>query len=188
MEKRFNQHKIEVRAKEGEPTVLVGYAAVFNSPSCDMWGIVEYVKRGAFARSLKENNQKALWNHNSDFVLGSTRAGTLKLWEDDKGLAFELTPPNTQAGKDAIESIRRGDVEGNSFGFQIKKQSWDETDPKNVKRYLEEVDLREISPTPFPAYEDTELGIRDAFKNREVVKVENYENTKRILDIMQMEV
>lgn len=164
MEKRFQQNKIEIREAEGK-TIITGYAAVFDSASVDLGGFTEYIRKGAFNKSLKESHQKALWNHNSDYVLGNTRSGTLKLWEDEIGLAYELDTPNTQAGRDLVESVRRGDIDGNSFGFNVVNQEWDESNPSKVVRYLNEVNLFEISPTAFPAYPETSIGIRSAYED-----------------------
>jgi uncharacterized protein len=157
----FEADGLEVRkSPEGKQT-LVGYAVRWDKLSVPIYGSFrERVRTGAFAQSLKENNIRALWNHNSDFVLGSTRAKTMTLIEDDKGLRFEIILPDTQTGRDAAITVERGDVDGMSFGFNTRKQEWDETDPKNVIRTLVDVDLREISPTPFPAYPQTKVGIR----------------------------
>jgi HK97 family phage prohead protease len=163
MEKRFFNSTMEIR-EEGDQTVIRGYAAVFDAPSVDLGGFTEYIRKGAFSRTLKETHQKALWNHNSDYVLGNTRSGTLKLYEDDHGLAFEIIPPDTQMGRDVVASVRRGDIDGNSFGFQVRKQEWDETDPSKIKRYLEDVELFEVSPTAFPAYPETSIGIRSSYQ------------------------
>jgi len=70
--------------------------------------------------------------------------------------------PDTQAGRDAHVLVSRGDVNQMSFGFLIRKQEWDESDPKNIIRTLIEVDLREISLTPFPAYKATSAKTRSA--------------------------
>lgn len=156
----FELTDIETRADDAGKTTIAGYAARFESLSVSFGWFKEKIRAGAFAESLKKNNVRALWNHNMDMVLGSTKAGTLRLKEDDKGLRFELDLPDTQTGKDAAISIKRGDVDGVSFGFRVLKQEWDEKDPKNVVRTLVEVDLREISPTAFPAYPSTSVKVR----------------------------
>lgn len=153
---------LEVRNDDNK-TTIAGYAARFEKLSVDMWGMKEKIRAGAFANSLK-NNVKALWNHNSDIVLGSTKSGSLRLEEDDKGLRFELDLPDSSWGRDAAESIKRKDVDGVSFGFRVKKDEWDETNPKQIIRTLIDVDLIEISPTPFPAYPSTSVtsvGVRN---------------------------
>lgn len=157
---------LEIReAGEGKPAVVIGYAAVWEKLSVPMWGFREKIRKGAFATSLEEAasgkwNIKALWNHDSGKPLGNTKKGSLKLEEDDKGLRFELELPDNSWGKDAEESIRRGDTDGVSFGFRTEKQEWDESDPKNVIRTLVQVSLFEISPTPFPAYPQTSVGMQ----------------------------
>lgn len=168
---------MEVRSEEGQPTVLRGYAAVFEKLSVPLWGFREKIQKGAFAESLSKNNIKALWNHNSDFPLGSTEGGTLRLEEDERGLLFELELPDNSWGRDAGIAIQRKDADGVSFGFTVKKDSWDNSNPDDTIRTLEDVDLIEISPTPFPAYPSTNVSARsivesDDFKDtlRSVVK------------------
>jgi hypothetical protein len=157
----FEVSGLELRKTTDGKQTLAGYAVLWEKKSLPIYGSFrEQVRKGAFGQALKENNIRALWNHNSDLVLGSTKAGTMRVSEDEKGLRFEIDLPDTQAGRDAGVSVSRGDVDGMSFGFNVRKQEWDESDPKNVLRTLIEVDLKEISPTPFPAYPQTKVGIR----------------------------
>ncbi len=156
--------QIEIRSgAEGEETrTVTGYVVKFNQRSSLIWGeFYEKVAKGAFARSLQENVIKALWNHRADFVLGSTKNQTLRLWEDDIGLRFELDLPDSTWGRDAFESIRRGDVDGVSFGFNVRKDAWTFLSEEDVyERTLVDVNLFEVSPTPFPAYPDSEVNQR----------------------------
>lgn len=141
---------------------IVGYAAVFETWADNGWGGKEKVNRGAFKKTLKEKPDiRALWNHNTDIVLGRTTNGTLRLWEDDHGLAIELTPPDSQEGRDKTASIARGDVSQMSFGFRVIKDSWDQ---KKQQRELAEVELFEVSPVTFPFYPTTEVGVREALE------------------------
>jgi HK97 family phage prohead protease len=158
----------EVRADENGRKTLIGYAARFDSLSERLWGFQEKIAPGAFSRSLGEGKDiGALWNHNSDLPIGSTGSGTLKLEEDDLGLKFELTPIETNAGKDAIIAVETKVVRGVSFGFVTIKDEWDWQDDENAIRTLEEVDLIEISPTMFPAYKATSISARS---NEEIFK------------------
>ncbi|WP_141706112.1 HK97 family phage prohead protease [Caloranaerobacter ferrireducens] len=167
--------KLEIRKSDDNNSMTVaGYVTKFNTRSKLIWGeFYEKVAKGAFARSLEENIIKALWNHRSDFVLGSTKNGTLRLKEDDVGLYFELDLPNSTWGKDAYESIKRGDVDGVSFGFYVRKDKWEYIKEEDVyERTLLDVDLFEISPTPFPAYPESEVAKRSLEEFKKEIKNE----------------
>lgn len=162
---------IEIREDTTNPESMAikGYVVKFDDRShllYDEW--YERVSKGAFAKSLEQNTIKALWNHNSDIVLGSTKSRTLILEEDDVGLRFELELPNSSQAKDIYESIRRGDVDGVSFGFYVRDNGdkWEYLKEEDVyERTLLDIDLIEISPTPFPAYPTSEVGKRSLEDN-----------------------
>lgn len=142
---------------------LSGYFAVFNSPYEVFAGWVETIAPGAFARYLAEGGgTKALWNHDTDIVLGNTAAGTLTLREDETGLYGEIEINN--ADTDALNvyaRIARGDVEGCSFGFDIARQDeWWDDDGVYHTRILEVDPLYEVSPCTFPAYAETSISAR----------------------------
>jgi len=153
----------ELRAEsEGEP-VLVGHAAVFDTLSVDMWGFREKIAPGAFAETIKSDDIRALWNHDSGAVLGRVAAGTLEVSEDAKGLAVRIKPPDTQIGRDAVISIGRGDVSQMSFGFRVLDDKWepDANDRNLLIRTINSVQLFEVSPVTFPAYPATDIAKRD---------------------------
>lgn len=157
--------RAETRA-EGEmaetPTVLRGHAAVFNSPT-NIWDMFEeQIAPGAFVAAVERDDVRALWNHDPSVVLGRNRAGTLELEEDEKGLHVVIHPPDTQAGRDALTSVARGDVTQMSFSFRAIREAWEEREGKLPLRTLLEVELFEISPVTFPAYEATEISARSA--------------------------
>jgi HK97 family phage prohead protease len=157
LETRFVEvDKFEIR-EEGDGMRLEGYAALFNSRSENLGGFTETIAPGAFRASLKARNDvKLLWNHNTDIVLGSTRAGTLTLTEDDRGLRVSALLPNNTAGRDARESISRGDVTGFSFGFSMPARGGDEWNAEGTERVLKVVRLFEVSVgVAFPAYTGT---------------------------------
>ncbi len=151
--------ELEARSDEDGKRVITGYAARFGERSKLLYGFVEVIAKGAFAEALQTQNVRACWNHNWDHVLGSTKSGTLRLWEDDIGLRFALEMPDTTMGRDAYESIRRGDVDGMSFRFYARKEQWDESQDPPVRTLLQ-VDISEISPTPIPAYNSTSVHVR----------------------------
>lgn len=150
----------ELRADEGERGPMIsGYAAVFNALSLDLGGFVERIQPGAFAASLVEDDQRALWNHNADLILGRRKAGTLELEEDETGLRFVINPPDTQAGRDALASLKRGDVDQMSFSFYVQEDGW-EKDGGQIVRTLKKVKVMEVSPVTFPAYPQTSAFVR----------------------------
>lgn len=151
---------VEVRERDGKP-VLVGYAAVFDQLSNDLGGFVERIQRGAFAGAIK-GDVRALWQHDSSYVLGRTTNGTLQLSEDDKGLLVEITPPDTQWARDAMTSIQRGDVSQMSFGFNVPKGSdlWKREGKVSVRTLTVVDPLHDVSPVTFPAYPQTNVDIR----------------------------
>jgi HK97 family phage prohead protease len=131
-----------------------GYAAVFNSPS-EPLPFIERSAPGAFKRSIESRNDiKMLWNHDTGMILGSSRAGTLKLYEDERGLKVRAELPNTSAGRDAAELLRRGDVDSMSFGFSVPSGG-DEWSADGSERTLKSVRLHEVSIVAFPAYSGT---------------------------------
>jgi hypothetical protein len=154
LEQRTALETIELR-QEGDGMTFTGYAAKFNSPSQPL-PFTEIIKPGAFKRSLASRNDvKLLWNHDSSQVLGSTRAGTLTLVEDGVGLRVTAKLPNTSAGRDAAELIKRGDVNAMSFGFSVP-QGGDTWSEDGNTRELNSVRLFECSVVAFPAYSATE--------------------------------
>jgi HK97 family phage prohead protease len=156
-EVRTNSVDFEVRA-EGDGMSFTGYASVFNSPSEDLGGFVEYVAPGAFKRSLQSRNEvKLLWNHDSGEPLASLRGGTMQLVEDSRGLKVTATLPQTSRGRDIAELLRTKVIDSMSFGFNVIKDSW-ASDGKT--RTLESVRLFEVSIVSFPAYEATTAQVR----------------------------
>jgi hypothetical protein len=179
IERRYfdlNNSEIRVVRKEGEPTKIVGYFAKFDnfSKTIPSWlgSFREIIEPGFFEDALKRSdfNPADLWNHNSDFILGRVSSGTLRVWEDDTGLGYECTPPDTQLVRDMVLTpIERGDVAGCSFGFRVKKNGdiWDEDEEGRMIRTLKKggcSELIEGSQCAFPAYPDTDCALRSMDK------------------------
>jgi uncharacterized protein len=154
IETRTNTTEFELReAENGTGMTFTGYAAVFNSPS-EPLPFTERIAPGAFKRSLEARNDiKMLWNHESGSILGSTRAGTLRLEEDSHGLRVTAELPDTQTGRDTAYLLKRGDVQAMSFGFSVPRDG-DEWVSAN-ERVLKSVRLFEVSVVGSPAYEAT---------------------------------
>jgi HK97 family phage prohead protease len=156
-EVRTNSVDFEVRA-EGDGMTFTGYASVFNSPSQDLGGFIEYVAPGAFKRSLQSRNEvKLLWNHDSGEPLASLRGGSMQLVEDERGLKVTAQLPNTTRGRDIAELLRTKVIDSMSFGFNVIKDNWSRD---GQTRTLESVRLFEVSIVSFPAYESTTAQVR----------------------------
>jgi uncharacterized protein len=156
-EVRTNSVDFEVRA-EGDGMTFTGYASVFNSPSEDLGGFIEYVAPGAFKRSLQSRNEvKLLWNHDSGEPLASLRGGTMQLVEDERGLKVTAQLPNTTRGRDVAELLRTNVINEMSFGFNVIKDNWSRD---GQTRTLESVRLFEVSVVSFGAYKATEAAVR----------------------------
>lgn len=160
-QRRICVNEFEVRAAEsGDGTTFVGLAAAFNSPS-EPLPFTERIAPGAFSRSLRSRNEIKLFvNHDTSRVLASKRAGTLRLWESDRGLEVEADLPPTTDGRDMAILLKRGDIDSMSFGFSVPKggDAWSDD---GAERELREVRLHEVSiVTGFPAYEATQASVR----------------------------
>jgi hypothetical protein len=166
--------ELRIDEAEGEPPQLVGYASVFDSWSEELGGIEpfrEKVVRGAFADTIRQDDIRCLFNHDSNFVLGRNKAGTLILEEDGKGLKVTIKPPDTRWAKDLLVSVKRGDISQMSFGFVCEKDSWSYDDSVDV-RELHKVKLFDVSLVTYPAYPATECDVRSIVASRQAERDE----------------
>jgi HK97 family phage prohead protease len=151
---------LELRAMDdGEDDWTVrGYAAVFDSPS-EPLPFTEYVKRGAFKKTIKDRSDVRLLIDHTGVPLARTKSGTLTLTEDDKGLFMEarLDPANPDAVK-IRSALKRGDLSQMSFAFETIKDSWN---AERTVRELKEVRLHDVSIVTYPAYEETSAEMRN---------------------------
>ena len=160
IERRTIMGEFEVREGTADtPPLLIGHAAVFDTPA-DLGYFTEKVARGAFTRAITEDDVRALWNHDPNYILGRNKAGTLKLSEDNRGLAVEINPPDTQFARDLMTSMKRGDVSQMSFGFSVRSHQIDRDTEGNITRTLKDVKLYDVSPVTYPAYTQTDVAVR----------------------------
>lgn len=164
MEKRYLQlHDMTSRSSEDGNLYLEGYFARYDDVYTITEGATESIAPGAFAESCK-GDVRALYNHNTDIILGRTSAGTLTLKDTDVGLwgSILINQKDSQA-MDAYQRISRGDVTGCSFGFDIPEggQTVTVREDGSVHWTINRVDpLYEVSPVVFPAYEATSIEAR----------------------------
>ena len=148
--------------QDGDTPHISGYFAVFNSIYEIAPGMSESIAPGAFSRTLS-NDVRALINHDSTLVLGRTKAHTLELREDERGLWGDVAiNPNDGDAMNLYERVKRGDVDQCSFGFEIVNEETDFREDGSVHWTIKEINLFEVSACTFPAYEATNISARQA--------------------------
>lgn len=183
MERRYLPNEecpVSVETRDDQPTKIVGRAAVFydGTPETEYTlyeaitaedgrvvspALIERINPRAFNKALNERQDvRALFNHDPNLVLGRTSSRTLSLTKSLRGLDYEIEPGKTTVGNDVTEHIRRGDVTGSSFGFNVREQkfSWDEERQADIREIMS-VDLGDVGPVTFPAYSASTTGIRN---------------------------
>lgn len=159
MKKRTSFINTEFKVREeGSQKFIEGYFIVFNQPT-ELWrGFYEEISPDA-VHTLED--VRALYNHNHDLVLGSTVNGTLRLAKDDYGVkgVIEVNENDTDA-LNAYERIKRGDIQGCSFGFELISEEYTQLDNGETKATVKDINLFEVSPCVFPAYPQTAISAR----------------------------
>lgn len=162
--------------EDGEQLFIEGYFAVFNSNYEIAPGLTESIAPGAFSSSLS-NDVRALVNHDTTLVLGRTAAHTLELRQDEHGLwgIVQVNPKDTDA-MNLYERVRRGDVDGCSFGFEIREEDTEFLPSGEVHWTIRDVNLFEVSCCTFPAYKDTNITARE--HDRDIIRQRQLEAWK----------
>ena len=153
--------KFETRADQ-DVGLIVGLAAVIDQPTEIYPGFVESIAPGAFVDSIGRDDIRALFNHEANRILGRTKAGTLRLAEDEVGLRYEIDADlRSTSVRDVYLAIQRKDVTQSSFGFDIVAESWiyPQAD-EPVQHVIEQVNLWDVSPVTFAAFPQTEVDAR----------------------------
>lgn len=152
--------------EEGDTPIIEGYFSVFGDLYNIAPGMSESVAQGAFARSLEGGDIRALANHDTTLVLGRTKAHTLELSEDSRGLygKIHINPKDVDA-MNLYQRVKRGDVSQCSFGFNVRDEEFTISDNGDVHWTLKDIDLFEVSVCTFPAYEETNVEARTSQRN-----------------------
>lgn len=153
--------------EDGENLIIEGYFSVFNSNYEIAPGMTESIAPGAFTNALSEDSDvRALTNHDTTLVLGRTKARTLSLREDDKGLwgSIEINP-NDRDAVNTYERVKRGDVDQCSFGFDIVSEVTEHREDGSIHWEIQDVRLYEVSVCTFPAYDQTSVAARCSAKD-----------------------
>jgi len=182
-ERRFIDQPVEIRAEADGKKKIVGYAAMYNAKSSLIYGMFEeIIAPGAFD-GADMSDVRALFNHDPNLVLGRTKSGTLKLSVDERGLRYEIDPPDTQDARDLMVKIARGDISQSSFAFTISEDEWDESAEPIQRRILKFSAVRDISPVTYAAYPDTSSGLRSA-EDRNTTGI-GLETSSKVLEIIE---
>lgn len=148
---------------DGDDLIIEGYFAVFDSPYVLWDGATEIVKPGAFAGCLS-GDIRALIDHDTRLVLGRTKAGTLELREDARGLYGTIKINRDDADAMSLYArVQRGDVDQCSFGFDIEEETFVDLGGGQCRWEINKVNpLYEVSVVTYPAYEETAVKARHA--------------------------
>lgn len=148
---------------DGDDLIIEGYFAVFDSPYVLWDGATEIVKPGAFAGCLS-GDIRALIDHDTRLVLGRTKAGTLTLREDARGLYGTIKINRADADAMSLYArVQRGDVDQCSFGFDIEEETFVDLGGGQCRWEINKVNpLYEVSVVTYPAYEETAVKARHA--------------------------
>ena len=152
---------------EASGRTVRGYAAVYDAPWQDAlveeMGYAEEVARGAFRKALsRSDNVPLLWQHERRDMLATTGAGTLRLKDEPRGLAFEAELPENPLGDYVLSMIQRGDVRGVSYGIATRKSdsSMEKRGGSWVRRVNNAQKLLDVSLTYEPSYEAATVELR----------------------------
>lgn len=156
---------VDVGSLDTRGRMVVGYAAVYNVLSEDLGGYRERIAPGAFAGVL-DSDVRALLNHDPNEVLGRTRSGTLRLFDEQRGLRFELDLPDSPLGENVREAVRRGDIDGASFRFVVGDEEW--TDEVRTLTKVER--LLDVTLATFAAYPAASIELRTRLKEEPKVE------------------
>tara|TARA_R110000796_G_scaffold54125_1_gene126643 strand:+ start:8580 stop:9572 length:993 start_codon:yes stop_codon:yes gene_type:complete len=188
-EKRF--FKVETRvSKKGKRNIIEGHAAVFNELSEDLGGFREKINPGAFDDVL-DNDVRAFFNHDPNFLLARTSSGTLKLSTDKRGLKYSFDVPDTTAGRDLLVSMKRGDITQSSFAFQVESDTWNTTSKGEIRTIEKVSRLFDVSPVSIPAYptaNDLSIAQRSRMTHKDKTKMKQESEYENCNDLLQLKI
>lgn len=151
----------ELRVAQDDEFALEATALSYDTLSADLGGFCERIMPGAFARSLKANDDvKCLLNHDANHVLGRRQSGTLALHDETDGLKFRCQLDRSNSThRDVYAMVKRGDMNECSFAFVVAKggEQFDQITHQGkqiVRRTVTDADLRDVSVVTYPAYQD----------------------------------
>lgn len=174
-------YNFEIRAKNDEVhgRYIEGRPIVYGSKT-DLGYFDEIIEKDA----LKDTNLRDvrfLVNHDTSMIpLARSRRNnensTMQMSVDEKGLYIRvnLDTENNSDAKSLYSAIKRGDITGMSFMFNIDSEEWENLDSDHPTRHIKKIsEVWEVSAVTFPAYESTDISARAK---------ETLDNVKNTLD------
>jgi uncharacterized protein len=160
----FDLRTVRAQTNPTDPIGFAGHAAMWNHRTWiggKQWGFWEELAPGCCTRSLSESTSKRmLLNHNSDMLLATTAAASLRLTEDLVGLAVDADMAPTSYAHDLAILLERKEVRGMSFGFSDDAWEYSVIEAGASLYRLTEITLYEVSPCGDPAYTSTDAALR----------------------------
>lgn len=191
-QRRVVLDNVEVRTDATGDTIDVrGHAAVWDRPAWigpPKYGFSERFQPGTFKESINGGaDVRYLFNHNPDAVLARTKSGTLRLGEDRSGLVVDANLAPTSVGRDLAILMERGDVNQMSVGMQVLEDQWAEVTGADGNLYEQRTIIRaklfDVSAVTYPAYEETDAGLREADLARELRDARGVSVVRRSADV-----
>lgn len=170
---RAFEFETELRIEEGrgDGRTLEGYAAVFDTPTrINSWEgeFDEQIARGAFKRTLNGRTPVLQFDHGHDARTGSVPIGAIQeIREDKHGLFVRADLFDNDLVLPIRQAIAGGAIGGMSFRFRVVDDRWTKQDGNVDLRTIREVELFELGPVVFPAYEATTVGVRSLLAHLE---------------------
>ena len=146
---------VDVESLDTRGRTVTGYASVYGQLSDDLGGYREQIAPGAF-KDVLNADVRALLNHDPNEVLGRTKSGTLRLFDEPNGLRFELDLPDSPLGQNVRTAVSRGDLDGASFRFEVGDEAWD-GDTRTIKNVKA---LHDVTLATYPAYPAASVELR----------------------------
>ena len=191
-ETRYFKTELKIERRKDGTAAVEGHAAIFGVMSENLGGFREVIHEGAFDEVLSDD-VRALFNHDSNLILGRTTANTLNISIDDKGLVYKYESPDTSYARDLLISLERNDINQSSFGFNVASvhgAEWEEDEEtgaltRHIKKFSR---LFDVSPVTFPAYLQTDVAKRsmDNWKEEKEVKGKSLIDCKIMLNQMEL--
>jgi len=142
--------------------------------------VIEVIEQRAFQRALqKVNNIDLMLDH--ERKIGSTKEGTLKVWEDEIGLRAEALVTD----KEVIEGAKAGKLKGWSFNMLKVVDEIEERTGKLPLRRVKDFIMTEITLAlkKIPVYSATSIEVRA--EEEEEIEIRTSECEVTVVDLTE---